>query len=81
MAEFVSLSFLVYNINMSIAKEILKELWNTEIKYKGTSVNIFGIPRFKKYSQRSIRTVIDRLKRKNIIEKQLTGVILSKNGK
>ncbi|KKR62827.1 hypothetical protein A2643_00660 [Candidatus Nomurabacteria bacterium RIFCSPHIGHO2_01_FULL_39_220] len=66
---------------MSIAKEILRELWDTEIKYKGTSVNIFGIPRFKKYSQRSIRTVIDRLKRKNIIEKQLTGVILSKNGK
>ena len=34
-------------------------------------VNIFGIPRFKKYSSRSIRTTVDRLKRKNIIEKEL----------
>lgn len=66
---------------MSIAKEILEELWNTEIRYKGMCVNIFGIPRFKKYSPRSIRTTVDRLKRKDIIEKQLAGIILSKRGK
>ena len=66
---------------MSIAKEILEELWNTEIKYKGMTVNIFGIPRFKKYSSRSIRTAVDRLKRKNIIEKELSGIVLSKHGK
>jgi CRISPR-associated endonuclease Cas2 len=66
---------------MSVAKEILEELWNTEIKYKGTNVNIFGIPRFKKYSQRTIRTSIDRLKRNGIIEKELSGIVLSKQGK
>lgn len=66
---------------MSITKEILEVLWNTEIKYKGMRVNIFGIPNFKKYSSRSIRTTIDRLKRKNIIEKELSGIILSKYGK
>ncbi len=66
---------------MSIAREILEELWNTEIKYKGMTVNIFGIPRFKKYPLRSIRTTVDRLKRKNIIEKELSGIILSKYGK
>ena len=66
---------------MSIAKEILEELWNTEIKYKGMTVNIFGIPRFKKYSSRDIRTTIDRLKRKGILEKELAGIILSKHGK
>ena len=66
---------------MSIVKEILKELWNTEIKYKGMEVNIFGIPSFKKYPQRSIRTTIDRLKKKNIIEKELSGIVLSKYGK
>ena len=33
--------------------EILEELWNTELNYKGVKVNIFGIPRFKKYSKRS----------------------------
>ena len=54
---------------MSIVKEILEELWNTELNYKGMRVNIFGIPRFEKYSPRSIRTTIDRLKRKDIIEK------------
>lgn len=68
-------------MHMSIAKEILKELWNTEIKYKGLSVNIFGVPYFRKYSKRSIRTTMDRLKRKNLIEKELAGIILSKNGR
>jgi len=61
--------------------EILEELWNTEYNDKGVRVNIFGIPRFKKYSERNIRTTIDRLKRKGIIEKELSGVILSKYGK
>ena len=81
MAEFVSLLFLIYNYRMSVVKEILEELWNTEIKYKGISVNFFGIPRFKKYSQRTIRTSINRLKRKGIVEKELSGIVLSKQGK
>jgi DNA-binding transcriptional regulator PaaX len=66
---------------MSIAKEILEELWNTSLHSKGGRVNIFGIPRFKKFPQRSMRTAIDRLKRKNIIEKELSGIVLSKYGK
>ncbi len=66
---------------MGIIKEILEELWDTELNYKGMAVNIFGIPRFKKYSPRSIRTTLDRLKKKEIIEKELTGIILSKYGK
>ena len=66
---------------MSIAKEILEELWNTNLKYKGMNVNIFGIPHFKKYSPRNLRTTIDRLKRKDIIEKEISGIILSKYGK
>jgi len=82
MAEFVSFQVFVYNIfNMSITKEILKELWNTELNYKGMRINIFGIPRFKQYSPRNIRTTIDRLKRKGIIEKELAGIVLSKYGK
>ena len=66
---------------MSIVKEILEELWNTEIRCKGMRVNLFGIPRFKKYSPRSRRTTIDRLKKKNFVEKELAGVVLSKYGK
>jgi CRISPR-associated endonuclease Cas2 len=66
---------------MSIVKEILEELWNTELHHKEMTVNLFGIPRFKKYSPRSVRTTIDRLKRKGILEKELSNVILSKYGK
>jgi DNA-binding transcriptional regulator PaaX len=66
---------------MSIVGEILKELWNTELNYKGVRVNIFGIPRFRNYSKRSIRTTIDRFKRNGIIEKELTGIVLSKYGR
>jgi CRISPR-associated endonuclease Cas2 len=66
---------------MSIVGEILEQLWNSEIKHKGMSVNIFGIPHFKKYSKRSMRSTIDRLKTKGIIEKELSGIILSKYGK
>lgn len=66
---------------MSIAKEILKELWNTKIKHGGMVVNIFGIPRFEKYPQRSIRTTIDRLRKKGLIEKELAGIVLSKHGR
>ena len=66
---------------MSIVSEILEELWNTELNYKGVRVNLFGIPRFSKYPQRSIRTTMDRLKKKGIIEKELAGIVLSKYGK
>ena len=61
--------------------EILRELWDTELNYKGVRVNIFGIPRFNKYAKRSVEVTIDRLKRKGIIEKELAGIILSKYGK
>ncbi|KKQ88243.1 MAG: hypothetical protein UT09_C0001G0028 [Parcubacteria group bacterium GW2011_GWF2_38_8] len=67
--------------HMSIVKEILKELWDTELNHKGMPVNIFGIPRFKKYLPRSVRTTIDRLKRKGILEKELVGIVLSRYGK
>ena len=66
---------------MSLVKEILIELWNTEINYKGVRVNLFGIPRFKEYSPKSIRGTIDRLQRNGIIEKELAGIVLSKYGK
>jgi len=66
---------------MSLVKEILTELWNTELNYKGVVVNIFGIPHFKKYSAKSIRGTIDRLQRNGIIEKELVGIVISKYGK
>ncbi|MFA6386381.1 MAG: CRISPR-associated endonuclease Cas2 [Candidatus Paceibacterota bacterium] len=66
---------------MSLVSEILEELWNTEYNYKGVRVNIFGVPRLNKYSSKSVRGTIDRLKRKGLIEKELSGIILSKRGK
>lgn len=67
--------------NMSITEEILKELWKTEFNYKGVKVNIFGIPHFNKYLKRNVRTSIDRLKKRGLIEKELAGIVLSKSGK
>jgi DNA-binding transcriptional regulator PaaX len=66
---------------MSMIKEILEELWNSEYNYKGVRVNIFGIPKFKKYPTESFRTTIYRLEKKGIIEKELAGIVLSKYGK
>jgi len=66
---------------MSMLSDILNELWNTELNYKGIMVNIFGIPRFTKYPKKSLQVTINRLKKKGIIEKELSGIILSKYGK
>ena len=81
MAEIVSNSNIQYNVSMSIVSEILEELWNTEYNYKSVRVNIFGIPHFNKYHKRSLQMTINRLKEKEIIEKELTGIVLSKKGK
>lgn len=66
---------------MSIVSEILEELWNTELNYKGVRVNLFGIPHFTKYPKKTIQKTLIRLKNKNIIEKELSGIVLSKYGK
>jgi CRISPR-associated endonuclease Cas2 len=66
---------------MSLVNEILEELWNKELNYKGVKVNFFGIPRFKSYKKDVIYNTICRLKKKNFIEKELAGIVLSKYGK
>jgi len=66
---------------MSMVRDILEELWNTELNYKGVRVNLFGIPRFKKYPKRSMQITIARLKNKGLIEKELAGIVLSRRGK
>jgi CRISPR-associated endonuclease Cas2 len=68
-------------MHMSIVKEICTELWNTELNYKGVRVNIFGIPRFKKYSKRALRSTIDRLARDGVITKEKAGIVLSLKGR
>jgi len=61
--------------------EIFDELWNTELNYKGVKVNLFGIPRFNKYPKKSLQVTINRLKKKGMIEKEVSGIVLSKYGK
>ena len=57
---------------MSIVSEILEELWNTELNYKGVRVNLFGIPRFNKYKKDVMYNTISRLKRNGMVEKELS---------
>jgi DNA-binding transcriptional regulator PaaX len=64
-----------------MVSEILDELWNTELNYKGIRVNLFGIPRFKNYSERSLQMTVNRLRKNGIIEKELAGIVLSKYGR
>jgi DNA-binding transcriptional regulator PaaX len=66
---------------MSMVGEILEELWNTELNYKGVRVNIFGIPKFKKYPTKSFQVTVSRLKKKGLIEQELSGIVLSKRGR
>jgi len=66
---------------MSMINEILRELWESEHSYKGMRVNIFGIPKFKKYNKKSLQITVDRLNKKGIIEKELKEIVLSKYGK
>jgi len=66
---------------MSLVNEILEELWNTELNYKGVKVNFLGIPRFKSYKKDVIYNTVSRLKKKGLIEKELAGIVLSKYGK
>jgi len=80
-AELVSFSDFVYNSIMSIVEEILKELLNSRINYKGVPVNLFGMPKFKNYSKRTLRSSIDRLAKKEMIQKELNGFVLTANGR
>ena len=53
---------------MSLVYEILKEINSTTLNYKGCSVNLLGIPKFKTFSQNSISGTFSRLKKDGFIE-------------
>ncbi len=53
---------------MSLIYEILKELSDTSFRYKGIHVNIFGIPKFKNYSQNSLSGVLSYLRKNGLVE-------------
>lgn len=81
-AEFVNIVFLYDIIHiMSLVEEILRELWNTSLSYKGVKVNLFGIPKLKSYSYGSTRSTLSRLHKKGIINMGDKGWCLTSAGK
>ncbi len=66
---------------MSIASDILKELWNSSLYYKGFRVNIFGIPIFKDANTLSIKSSLSRLKRKHYIGNDSKGWYITDEGR
>lgn len=66
---------------MSIAEEILGELLNKTLYYKGVPVHIFGIPKFKNISKKTLSQTIYRLNKNEYIEKKDGGYIITNSGK
>jgi len=66
---------------MDLISKILYELWNTPMSYKGTRVNLFGLPIFKNHSSGSVRTTLSRLRKKGIIDNGDRGWHLTHAGK
>jgi len=55
---------------MSISERILRILSEPKFRYKGVSVNIFGLPVFSSYKRQSIYNSLGNLRREGYIEKQ-----------
>lgn len=66
---------------MGMVADIFEELWNTELKYKGVRVNIFGIPRFKDYSRNSMQVTLSRLHKNGYVESKNRQWFLTEKGK
>jgi len=65
---------------MSLIYEILKELSDTSVRYKGGHFNLFGIPRFKSYSRNSLSGTLSYMKKTGLIEKGDESLILTLKG-
>ena len=48
--------------------DILKELASTSFRYKGCSVNLLGIPKFKNYSKNSLSGTLSYLQKTGLVE-------------
>ena len=65
---------------MGLVYEILKELDNTSFGYKGGHVNLFGIPKFKDYSQNSLSGTLSYIYKTGLAEKSDEGLRLTLKG-
>ena len=66
---------------MSIIFDILTELSRSTLRYKGMSVNLFGIPKFSSYKYNSLKSGISQLKKKQYISKSDSGWLLTSKGR
>ncbi|KKQ34177.1 MAG: hypothetical protein US50_C0059G0010 [Candidatus Nomurabacteria bacterium GW2011_GWB1_37_5] len=53
---------------MSLIGDILEELMEKSLSYKGARVNLFGVPKFKNRSYDSISSTLYRLRKKSLVE-------------
>ncbi len=65
----------------SIVWQILEELWQTELNYKGMRVNLFGIPKFNYNKKSSFKASVYRMKRDGFILGNTSGFYLTPKGK
>ena len=66
---------------MSIISNILEELSHTTIPYKGTHVNLFGLPKLSLYKYGSLKSGISQLRKKKYIAKSGSAWFLTSKGK
>ena len=65
---------------MNLVYEILKDLSTSSLRYKGSRVNLFGIPKFKNYSQNSISGTLSYLRRADFVENVDDGLQVTPKG-
>ena len=65
---------------MSLIYEILKEINSVSLNYKGSRVNLLGLPHFKKYLQSSLRGTMSRLLKEGFVE-DCDGLFITPKGK
>ncbi|MES2224061.1 MAG: CRISPR-associated endonuclease Cas2 [Patescibacteria group bacterium] len=66
---------------MSLILDILNEMWDATLNYKGVTVNFFGVPYFKTKKQSSLRVTLSRLEKKKLIQKNNNGWEILEAGK
>ena len=66
---------------MNLVEKLLQELSNTSISYSGGNFNLFGLPKFKSYSNGTIRSTLSRLNKNGLIENSDKGWYLTPTGK
>jgi len=65
---------------VSLVYEILKELSATSLRYKGSRVNLFGIPKFKNYSQNCLSGTLSYIRKTGFIEHSDAGLMITLKG-